>query len=65
MRNLSRLLPAALLFFCQCGSKNDSFPMQKTYWGPEDYNVVLAVIEFKTPQGEQYPNLGLCKTSDR
>jgi hypothetical protein len=55
MRSFSYL--ALLLFLAGCGSRMDNFPMNKTYWGPEEYDQAITEIRYRTPEGDSYPRI--------
>lgn len=46
-----------LILICQCSeSRTDKFPLDKPYWGVEEYDKVIRDIDFDTPQDEKYPS---------
>lgn len=52
------LKPVNFLIFCIAISSCDQrFPVDKRYWTPEDYENVIFEIEYRTPEGEEYPRL--------
>jgi hypothetical protein len=53
---LSFLILTACFVF-GCGSRSSNFPMDKRFWGTEDYYNARHQIEYKTPEGEKYPML--------
>jgi hypothetical protein len=53
------LLVCIISFGCQ-----SRFPMDKRFWGPEDYKEVWLEISFRTPQGEEYPRFSNPETAD-
>lgn len=46
-----------------CKSKYSEIPMEKRFWDPNDYNIVIYSIEYLTPEGESFPTLSDLETA--
>jgi len=56
------VLVIILLVSCEA-SKTDKFPMEKPFWGVDDYKAAISELQFNTPQDEKYPMLSDPETS--
>lgn len=45
------------LVLLSCEKKNEAFPLDKKYWGVEDYKSVILELKFRTNPDEKLPNL--------
>ena len=56
-----KALPIILL--CCFSSCENRFPTEKRYWDTRDYYNVINEIEYKTPDGEEYPRFSNPETA--
>src|SRR5688572_24425643 len=56
------LVVSICLFATGCGSES-RFPTEKRFWTPEDYQQAIWQIQYKTPEGEEFPRFSNPETS--
>jgi hypothetical protein len=56
-----KALPIILL--CFLSSCENRFPTEKRFWDTRDYYNVINEIEYKTPDGEEYPRFSNPETA--
>lgn len=55
---------ALICILISCGNSLESkFPMEKRFWGPEDYDDVIRSIRYTTPEGQRFPELNSIDTA--